>query len=50
MNHDIDVVLENKALRDEFAIRNLDLADVFDPAPDDLQRENRCLSDLMETV
>ena len=46
MNHDIDVLLENKALKDEFAIRNLDLTDVFDPTPDDLQRENRFLSHL----
>lgn len=50
MNHDIDVLLENKALKDEFAIRNLDLTDVFDPTPDDLQRENRFLSHLLEWV
>lgn len=50
MNDDIDALLENKALKDEFAIRNLDLKDVFNPTPDDLQRENRCLSDLLEWV
>lgn len=46
----IDLVLENNSLKNEFAIRNLDLAQVFQATPDDLELENRRLNKLLDWV
>ena len=40
-NQDIDILLKNQSLKVEFALRNLDLNEVFWYTPDDLGRENR---------
>lgn len=49
-NRDIDVLLENQSLKFEFALRNLDLTQVFCATPDDLERENRFLHRLLDWV
>lgn len=49
-NQDIDVLLENQSLKFEFALLDLDLAEVFCPTPDDLERENRALAHLLDWV
>ena len=49
-NENIDVLLENQSLKSEFAARGLDLDQVFFPIPDDLERENRILLDLLDWV
>ncbi|MCB0172092.1 MAG: hypothetical protein KDJ97_16200 [Anaerolineae bacterium] len=49
-NHDIEVLLQNQSLKFEFAIRNLDLTQVFYATPDDLERENRFLHHLLDWV
>ena len=49
-NQDIDLLLENQSLKFEFAIRSLDLAQVFCATPDDLERENRFLRHLLAWV
>ncbi len=49
-NRDFDVLLENQSLKFEFAVRNLDLSQVFYPTPDDLERENRFLHHLLDWV
>ncbi len=46
----IDVVLENQTLKGEFTARALDLSQVFCPDPDDLERENRVLCNLLDWV
>ena len=46
----IDLVLENNSLKNEFAIRNLDLVHVFQATPDDLELENRRLRNLLDWV
>lgn len=46
----IDIVLENQSLKNEFTIRNLDLSQVWDPTPDDLELENRQLLHLLDWV
>lgn len=46
----IDAFLENQSLKTEFASRALDLSDVFCSTPDDLERENRVLQDLLDWV
>jgi len=50
MKNNIDVLLENQTLKNEFAIRNLDLSQVFFPIPDDMERENKCLTYLLDWV
>ena len=47
-NQNIDNLLENQSLKNEFVIRNLDLSQVFFSIQDDLERENMCLRDLLE--
>lgn len=49
-NHEIDIVLQNQSLKFEFALRNLDLTEVFCYTPDDLARENRALAHLLDWV
>ena len=46
----IDALLENQSLKNEFAMRNLDLSQVFFPIPDNLERENRILRRLLDWV
>lgn len=46
----IDIILENKTLKNEFTIRNLDLPQVWIPTPDNLELENRQLHHLLEWV
>ncbi|MBN2001484.1 hypothetical protein JW935_28330 [candidate division KSB1 bacterium] len=46
----IDVFLENKALKNEFAVRNLDLSQVFFETPENLEHENRRLTHLLDWV
>jgi hypothetical protein len=50
MSTNIDILLENQTLKSEFAIRDLDLSQVFELTPEDLERENSVLSDLLEWV
>lgn len=47
-NQDIDVLLKNQSLKFEFALLDLDLAEVFCYTPDNLERENRALAHLLE--
>lgn len=49
-NQDIDTLMENQSLKFEFALRNLDLKEVFWFTPDDLERENRVLAHLLDWV
>jgi hypothetical protein len=49
-SENIDCYLENQALKNEFALRNLDLSQVWLPSPDDLELENRQLRDLLDWV
>lgn len=46
----IDIVLENQNLKNEFTIRNLDLSQIWQPTPDDLELENRQLRHLLDWV
>jgi len=46
----IDTVLENQSLKAEFSMRNLDLSQVWQPTPDDLELENRQLLHLLDWV
>jgi len=46
----VDVYLENQSLKTEFQIRQLDLEQIWQPTPDDLELENRQLRDLLEWV
>jgi len=46
----LDILLENQSLKNEFALRNLDLAEVWRPTPDNLELENRQLRHLLEWV
>ena len=46
----IDALLENQNLKNEFARRNLDLSQVWNPTPDDLELENRQLLNLLDWV
>lgn len=46
----IDLLLENQSLKNEFAVRNLDLSQVFVETPDDLELENSRLSHLLDWV
>jgi len=50
MSINIDTLLENQSLKSEFALRDLDLAQVFVFTPEDLERENMVLRDLLEWV
>ena len=50
MKNNIDDLLENQSLKNEFAARGLDLEPVFCPAPDDVPRENRALRYLLDWV
>ncbi len=50
MSNNIDILLENKSIKKEFEIRDLDLSQVFTPTPDDLELENRKLKNLLEWV
>lgn len=47
---DIDVFLENQSLKSDFTARDLDLSQVFWATPDDLQRENNVLRNLLDWV
>lgn len=49
-NESIDVYLENQNLKNEFVQRGLDLTQVWQPTPDDLELENRQLHHLLEWV
>ena len=49
-NQEIDLLLENQSLKFEFAIRDLDLTQVFHAIPDDLERENKILYHLLDWV
>ena len=44
----IDSLLENQSLKNEFSRRNLDLSQVWDTSPDDLELENRQLRHLLD--
>ena len=46
----VDLMLENKSLKNEFSIRNLDLEQVFCESPHDLELENRQLYALLDWV
>lgn len=46
----IDLLLENDSLKKEFAIRNLDPYQIFINDPDDIERENRFLKDILDWV
>jgi len=50
MSENIDTLLENQSLKKEFAVRNLDLSQVFHETPDNLERENRFLRHLLDWV
>lgn len=50
MAAEIDALLENQSLKNEFVYRALDLAEVFFPIPDDIERENLCLRSLLDWV
>lgn len=49
-NHHLDVILENKSLRREFAIRDLDPEAICHLDPDDPVRENHLLKELLAWV
>lgn len=49
-NENINLVLENQTLKNEFVIRNLNLDEVFYSTREDLNRENRCLRTLLDWV
>lgn len=49
-DENIDVLLENQSLKNEFTIRNLDLFQVFCATPHDLERENNFLRNLLDWV
>ena len=49
-SENIDAYLENQSLKTEFAMRDLDLSQVFYPTPADLQRENQVLSQILDWV
>lgn len=49
-SQNIDHYLENQSLKNEFAMRNLDLSQVWLPSPDDIELENRQLRDLLDWV
>ena len=46
----IDALLENQNLKNEFTRRNLNLSQVWDPTPDNLELENEQLLDLLDWV
>jgi hypothetical protein len=46
----LDLYLENESLKNEFAMRNLDLSQVWEPSPEDPELENRQLRDLLDWV
>ena len=46
----IDLILENEALKNEFVIRNLDLEQIFSTSQGDLQLENEHLRELLDWV
>ncbi len=50
MSENIEKLLENKSLKKEFEILNLDLSQVFTPTADDLERENILLKHLLDWV
>ena len=50
MAEDINEFCENKSLKKELEIRNLDLSQIFCPSPDDLELENRQLRHLLDWV
>ncbi|MFQ6116624.1 MAG: hypothetical protein ACE5NG_21425 [bacterium] len=47
---DIDPYLHNQTLKTEFTLRGLDLAEVWQPTPDNLELENRQLEHLLDWV
>ena len=49
-SENLDAILENRSLKNEFAMRNLDLSQVSVPESDNLERENRILRDLLDWV
>lgn len=50
MLENIDSLLENQSLKKEFEIRSLDLSQVFYLTPDNLERENIVLRNLLDWV
>lgn len=50
MDENFNLILENESLRKEFSLRNLNLAEVFSASPDDLERENNVLKNLLNWV
>jgi len=50
MHENIDLLLENQSLKNEFVIRKLDLFQIFSPTPDNLERENKFLLHLLDWV
>lgn len=46
----IDLLLQNQTLKAEFAMRGLDLSQVWQPTPNDLELENRQLEHLLDWV
>ncbi len=49
-SQNIDHYLENQSLKNEFVMRNLDLSQVWQPSPDDIELENRQLQVLLDWV
>lgn len=49
-SENIDLYLENQSLKNEFTMRNLDLSQVWQPTPNDLELENRQLQHLLDWV
>lgn len=50
MKHFFDLQLHNQTLKTEFTLRGLDLSQVWQPTPDDLELENRQLEHLLDWV
>ena len=50
MHENIDLLLENQSLKNEFVIRKLDLFQIFSPTPDNLELENKFLLHLLDWV
>lgn len=49
-NKNIDLILENQSLKNEFIYRNLDLDQIFHHTPENLEYENNCLNELLDWV
>jgi hypothetical protein len=49
-SENIDLYLKNQSLKNEFAMLDLDLSQVWQPTPNDLELENRQLQHLLDWV